>query len=186
MSYDVMSQAPEVTILQGRYLEGVFSDKGYLKWLWLETDRGEKQIKLPKFLAYSLSQEAKPGSDLRVWARPKKDYFKALMVVPLAPMSQVIVSQVIVSPPVVPAFVRSCTIQVCQKGGCRKRGSLEVWQALEQQIHDRSDSLEIRLETSSCLKNCKQGPNLRVLPDKVCYQQVQPEQVALILKKQGL
>jgi len=175
--YELMQgNSPKISI-QGRYLGGITSSKGHLKWLRIETERGEQQIKLSKYIGCTLSQEIQPGAEIRVWARPKKDYLKALMVVPLNPKLKI-------EPlPELSRQFKPLTIQVCQKGGCRKRGGAKVWAALQQEIEARKAGSTICLEATGCQKNCKQGPNICLGPKSVRYSRVQTSQVPVILEK---
>lgn len=55
-------------------------------------------------------------------------------------------------------------IQVCRKGKCFKRGSKEIWRALETETAKNPDLQHVSIEAVGCMKACKQGPNIRVLP----------------------
>jgi Thioredoxin-like [2Fe-2S] ferredoxin len=54
----------------------------------------------------------------------------------------------------------SSKILICQKSSCRKRGSLAVQHALEQELDDRQLSDQISVKATGCLKHCSKGPNL--------------------------
>lgn len=53
-------------------------------------------------------------------------------------------------------------IRVCDRGTCRKRGATQIIAALEQAIRDQDLGRSVEVQATSCLKNCKCGPNLRV------------------------
>ncbi len=169
-------------LIQGRYLEGVFSSKGRLKWLRIEADRREWLVKLPKYIGLTLSREIEPGVEIRVWARPKKDYFKALMVVPLTPRLDVEPFSDL--PMALPPKSKPLIIKICQKGGCRKRGGKYVWDAIQHQIELGNTHGKIRLEATGCLKNCKHGPNMCIGSKQVRYSRVQASQIPAILSAQ--
>jgi (2Fe-2S) ferredoxin len=69
------------------------------------------------------------------------------------------------------------TIQLCLKGDCSRRGGEDVWHALQ----EVTQGIPVEIKATGCMKQCKSGPNLVVLPAKARYQQVTPEQaVALV------
>ncbi len=53
-------------------------------------------------------------------------------------------------------------IRVCDRGTCRKRGALEVYAQLKQEITDRGLGDQVVLEKTGCLKDCKHGPNVTI------------------------
>ena len=168
-------------LIQGRYVQGMPSSKGRLKWLQVETDRDRMLVKLPKYIGLTLCREIEPGAEIRVWARPKKDYFKALMVVPLAP--QLLIESTSELPINPPQKSKPLTIKVCQKGGCRKRGGQQVWEAIQQELNKGDTNRKICLEASGCLKNCKRGPNICIGSKQVRYNRVQANQIPALLSE---
>jgi (2Fe-2S) ferredoxin len=70
---------------------------------------------------------------------------------------------------------------VCRKGSCNKRGSGQVWQTLETALNHYPDC-PVTLEATGCMKECKQGPNVRILPSHACYSQVQAADVPRLLE----
>ncbi|MBR8828363.1 MAG: (2Fe-2S) ferredoxin domain-containing protein [Gomphosphaeria aponina SAG 52.96 = DSM 107014] len=77
-------------------------------------------------------------------------------------------------------------ILVCQKSTCWQRGGREICQKLEENIRDRGLEAEVEIKTIGCLKQCKYGPNLVMMPDKSRYSHVQPQQVPELLEKHFL
>lgn len=180
--------AKPITLLQGRYLEGSRNRKGEVKWMRLQTAEGERHIKLPKYIRYTVAHELQPGAMVRVWARSKDKGLKALQVIPLAPASEVAPlagpastaspsaeAPVTPSAPIVPAQQTTRRIQVCRKKNCCKRGGEAVWSALERAI---ADDPQTRLEAVGCLKQCKKGPSVRLMPERRIYTRVRPQDVA--------
>lgn len=171
------AQQHQKNVLLGRYLGLTLSSKGKPKSLKLATSQGEQVIKLPKYVGYALRQEVEPGAWVRVWVQPKGDSLRAILVVPLSPKE-------IMVPPESPVPASPVgKIQVCKKGSCAKRGSQEVWQTLKTALQQDSCGSEVVLEGTSCLKACKKGPNIRLWPDQVQYNQVQPSQIPAILQQ---
>ncbi|EPR42531.1 ferredoxin 2Fe-2S [Desulfovibrio sp. X2] len=60
------------------------------------------------------------------------------------------------------------------KGVCNQKGSIGLSQYLEQEILDRG--LDVLLTTTSCMKQCDQGPVLVVQPNNWWYQGVDSEE----------
>jgi (2Fe-2S) ferredoxin len=67
---------------------------------------------------------------------------------------------------------------VCQGKSCRKYGANKVLKAFQE---NQLAQMEIR--TQFCLGQCGNGPMIVILPEKVWYDNVDPEQVPLIINK---
>jgi Thioredoxin-like [2Fe-2S] ferredoxin len=70
-------------------------------------------------------------------------------------------------------------ILICQKSSCRKRGSLAVQHALEQELGDRQLSDQVTVKATGCLKNCSKGPNLII--NKTPHRNVKVKDLAKLL-----
>ncbi len=55
-------------------------------------------------------------------------------------------------------------ILICQKSSCRKKGAQKVSDAMESAISKAKASDQITLKSTGCLKCCKTGPTVVVLP----------------------
>ncbi len=55
-------------------------------------------------------------------------------------------------------------ILICQKSSCRKKGAQKVSEAMEDAITKAKASDQITLKATGCLKCCKTGPTVVVLP----------------------
>ncbi|MDZ4871365.1 MAG: hypothetical protein CLLPBCKN_000753 [Chroococcidiopsis cubana SAG 39.79] len=75
------------------------------------------------------------------------------------------------------------SILVCQKSDCVKRGANGVCKALQASLNERGLENEVEIKPTGCLKQCKAGPNVVVMPDKTRYTRVQTEQVAELIDK---
>jgi Thioredoxin-like [2Fe-2S] ferredoxin len=74
-------------------------------------------------------------------------------------------------------------IRVCDRGTCRKRGALEVYAQLQQEIADRGLGDQVVLEKTGCLKDCKHGPNVTI--GKTCHSRICPSTAAQLLPTAG-
>jgi hypothetical protein len=70
-------------------------------------------------------------------------------------------------------------IRVCDRGTCRKRGALEVYAQLQQEIRDRGLGDQVVLEKTGCLKDCKHGPNVTI--NKTCHNNICPSRTTQML-----
>ncbi|MBE9097591.1 (2Fe-2S) ferredoxin domain-containing protein [Tychonema sp. LEGE 07203] len=74
-------------------------------------------------------------------------------------------------------------ILVCQKSDCQKRGGAAVCKALENALNSRGLEEEVTVQGTGCLKQCKAGPNIVLMPDKTRYSRIAPAEVPAIIDK---
>ena len=74
-------------------------------------------------------------------------------------------------------------ILVCQKSDCLKRGAGGVCKALENALNSRGLEDQVTVQGTGCLKQCKAGPNIVVMPDKTRYSRIAPAEVPAIIDK---
>ncbi|MDF0555530.1 (2Fe-2S) ferredoxin domain-containing protein [Kamptonema sp. UHCC 0994] len=74
-------------------------------------------------------------------------------------------------------------ILVCQKSDCQKRGGRAVCQALENALSDRGLKDQVTIQGTGCLKQCKAGPNIVLMPDKTRYSRIEPAEIPAIIEK---
>lgn len=72
-------------------------------------------------------------------------------------------------------------IQVCDRGTCRKRGSQAVYRAVCQTVQEEGLSDQVSVQTTGCLKACKQGVNVRI--NGTQHSQVCPLQAVQLVKR---
>ena len=72
-------------------------------------------------------------------------------------------------------------ILVCQGSSCRKKGADEICLLLQQELHRQEVDL-VEIQTTGCLKQCKQAPNL-VVAGKNRYGRVQPRQIGGLIER---
>ena len=73
-------------------------------------------------------------------------------------------SQPTQSKPLATAKTKPTRILVCQKSSCRKKGSQKVTDAMENAIAKAAASNQVIVKSTGCLKCCKTGPTVVVLP----------------------
>lgn len=74
-------------------------------------------------------------------------------------------------------------ILVCQKSDCQKRGGAAVCKALENALNARGLEGEVTVQGTGCLKQCKAGPNIVLMPDKTRYSRIKPAEISAIIDK---
>ncbi|MEG3846593.1 (2Fe-2S) ferredoxin domain-containing protein [Microcoleus sp. herbarium19] len=74
-------------------------------------------------------------------------------------------------------------ILVCQKSDCQKRGGKAVCKALENALNSRGLEGQVTVQGTGCLKQCKAGPNIVVMPDKTRYSRIAPAEIPAIVDK---
>jgi (2Fe-2S) ferredoxin len=74
-------------------------------------------------------------------------------------------------------------ILVCQKSDCLKRGAGGVCKALENALNSRGLEDQVTVQGTGCLKQCKAGPNIVVMPDKTRYSRIAPAEIPAIIDK---
>ena len=74
-------------------------------------------------------------------------------------------------------------ILVCQKSDCLKRGAGGVCKALENALNSRGLEDKVTVQGTGCLKQCKAGPNIVVMPDKTRYTRIAPAEIPAIIDK---
>lgn len=72
-------------------------------------------------------------------------------------------------------------VLICQESGCRQRGSLAVSQAVEAALAKTGRSQQITVQATGCMKRCKAGPNMVMLPARASYQRITPEQASSLI-----
>ncbi len=166
-------------------LESFVIKKGdKLKYLRMKVEDKEYWLKIPKKLRSDIDINLASGTWLEVTGnrefKKKKGFFEL-------ETSQV---KLLPNPDKPCAVIVSDTesnsggkILVCQKSSCWKRGGKSVCQQLEQQLEQQGLSDQIKIKLTGCLKQCKKGPNVVIMPHKARYGQVKPCEVEDLLSK---
>jgi hypothetical protein len=144
-----------------------------IKRLNLATAEGEYNIKLSKEARASFRGVLTPGDWIVVAGvqRTNTDTgevrYKAYLIKPISPTQG---SAALDAFPVVqPKAKPQATILVCQKSDCMKRGGNAVCQALQTELRDRGLQDQVTVKMTGCMKQCKDAPNLVVMPGKTRY-----------------
>lgn len=168
--------------LVGQLESFVMKDGDKVKYLRVSVTPREFWVKIPKQLRQDLSPHLTPGVWVEVQGtretKGKMGEFK-LKANRIQQLTQPESPYVII----LPENTDKKRILVCQKSSCWKRGGETLCQQLETKLCDRGLGDQVEIKLTGCLKQCKNGPNVVVLPDKARYSQVHPRQVDKLLEK---
>lgn len=82
-----------------------------------------------------------------------------------------------------PSKPKKATVLICQKSDCWKNGGARVCQMLEASLEEKGLKEAVNIKLTGCLKQCKKGPNVVVMPDKKHYNQVAPQDVPSLIER---
>ena len=183
-----MSQVAEFTVT-GQLIGFVIKDGYKLKYLRVAIAHQEYWFKPAKHVCGELSLTLTPNCWLEISGEQKickktgKLKLKANDVKAIAaPTTAIAETEEILSTPT-PAIktqAKAC-ILVCKKSSCWQRGGEEICHQLAKSLDQRGLQEEVQIKTTGCLKQCKRGPNLVVMPDKTRYSYVKPQEVISLL-----
>jgi (2Fe-2S) ferredoxin len=72
---------------------------------------------------------------------------------------------------------KKASILVCQKSACRKRGGSAICDALQDHLRHHGLDDAVTIKGTGCMKRCKAGPNVIVMPDKTRYSKIDPQEI---------
>jgi len=78
---------------------------------------------------------------------------------------------------------KKAQILVCQKSDCQKRGAGKVCQALSEALSDRGLQDQVTIKKTGCLKKCKAGPNMIIMPNKAKYSRISSAEIPEVIEK---
>lgn len=78
---------------------------------------------------------------------------------------------------------KKAQILVCQKSDCQKRGAGKVCQALSEVLSNHGLQDQVTIKKTGCLKKCKAGPNMVVMPNKAKYSRINSAQIPEVIEK---
>ena len=174
---------------KGKLVTAVFKKYDRVKYLKLATEQQIYWIKVAKNIREDIVPIVSPEAELIVRGTKKQklktgkveykaDYIE-LVTSSNHSNGQVIVPDVSNLSAPENKVKAKAKVLVCKKSSCWKKGGREVCQVLENICGDRS----IEVKTTGCLKQCKKGPNLIMMPDKTRYSKVKSQQIPSLVEK---
>ncbi len=183
----------EFQTIEGEVIAFVAGRRGQFNRCQIATAQGTVLIKFPKEWAMRLCTTIQPGERVQVRGKHKFDddgteYIKATVFLHLkesvtaggSPLPQ------LQPEPVQPAEPALTRVLVCKSSDCCKRGARQLVQNLEKAVERYGLEERVQIETTGCMKRCKQGPNLVMMPQKVRHTRVNPEQAPELLLRELL
>jgi Thioredoxin-like [2Fe-2S] ferredoxin len=170
------------TQLVGQFVSYEIKDGYKIKRLNLLTADGIQSIKLTKEARASIFRLTTvtpmiPGTLLSLAVEAKFDH--GAIQYKVRDLQILAAGTPIPAAPTVTVTHKVTKIRVCDRGTCRKRGALEIYAQLQQEIRDRGLSDRVVLEKTGCLKDCKQGPNVTI--GKTCHNRICPSSAVQML-----
>lgn len=172
-------------LLEGQFVKFLGKTGKKPKLLWVNTEAGERYIKLAKPLRDSLPQILKSGDQIEVSGKQKYKpktgelELKAKMVTLQTPKESQEYEKLLQPSP----KKTQASIMLCKKSSCRKRGAAQVHQAMNETLRDRNLDEKVAIKDTGCMKQCKKGPCMVLMPDKARYNEVAPEDVPTLVDK---
>lgn len=168
--------------LRGQLLDFVIKDGYKIKYLRVAISETEYWIKPEKEIRQQLTQMITPGCWIEVQGFSEQSFKTGKVKLKANSVKQITISEPARPQPSKEKASKS-NILVCQKSNCWKRGGQEVCQFLEKGLRDRGLDDTVQVKLTGCLKQCKAGPNVVMMPEKVRYSKVQPHHVTELLDK---
>ncbi len=180
MMVSVQPLVSEFTIM-GRLEDFVVNSHGCVKHLYLSTPEEDYSIVVAKEQKNVLNKYLKPGCYLKVTGMRKyklhqqKVEYKAYRL-ELLPKQAITKTVTITTKP-------KAKVLICQSSTCWQKGGKAAYETLQTELQAKGMTNEVEIVTTGCLKQCKQAPNLVIMPGRNCYSRVQPKQVSQLIVK---
>jgi (2Fe-2S) ferredoxin len=184
-----MTKSKQITkfAIAGKFIGFTLKDDDRIKEIQLQTYKGDVWIKPSKQLRLTLKNTLSIGDMVMVegekHSNGKKGQieFKANLVTIKQPANAIASTQNLTTR----ASDRhsTATILVCQKSDCQKRGSQNVCRLLEETLRDRGLESQITIKKVGCIKQCKSGPHVVLMPDKTRYSAVKPSRIPELIER---
>ncbi len=174
----------EFTIV-GRLEDYVVSSKARIKYLQLSTEAEEYSIKVAKEQnnVPVLSQHLKPGCWLKVKGMRKYELHKDRVnyTAYKIELLREAISEQLTAPNKISPTNPKAKILFCQDSTCRKKGGKAACDLLKTELRSHGIADQVEIKPTGCLKQCKTAPNLIVMPGRIPYSRVQPQQVSQLM-----
>ena len=174
----------EFTIV-GRLEDYVVGSKARIKYLQLSTDAEEYSIKVAKEQnnVNLLSQHLKPGCWLKVTGMRKYELHKDRVnyTAYKIELLREPISEQLTTPKKISPTGPQAKILFCQDSTCRKKGGTAACELLKTELRSQGMADQVEIKPTGCLKQCKTAPNLIIMPGRVRYSGVQPQQLTQIM-----
>ncbi len=170
--------------LVGQLLGFVIKDGYKIKYLRMSYGEREYWIKISKEMRGSLDPNIQPGCWLEIMGTRTDSLKNGKMKLKADSINITSPGESSVTP-VASTSAKKCpgSILICKKSTCQKKGGKIVSQLLKESLRHHGLEDQVNIKETGCLKKCKLGPNLVMLPDKARYTQVKAEQIPALVAK---
>jgi (2Fe-2S) ferredoxin len=182
---------------KGQFLGFTALDGYKLKYLRLSAPDRDYVIKIPKEQRLDLYRSLKPGDLIQCVGEQKSNLLKEECKLKAYTISKITEqppkqSEIIHlhgnirdlngdrhfhKPQAKPGIKPLVNVLVCQKSDCAKRGSGQVCSALMNALEQQDLAEYVKVKGTGCMKHCKSGPHVVVMPDKSRFSHVKVGQV---------
>ena len=184
----VTVQQPLVSefIITGKLTDLLVNGKGCVTYLYLTTPEADFAIAVAKSPTSNINQHLQPGCYLKVTGMRKYKLhqdqleYKAYTIELLSEQ----VSQSINNQDKIKNAKPALKVLFCQNSNCWNKGGKVASEALRMKLRSQGTIDQVEIKTIGCLKQCKQAPNLVIMPEGNRYSRVQPEQLSTLITKQ--
>jgi (2Fe-2S) ferredoxin len=196
-----MAKSKQVTrfAIAGRFIGFTLKDDDQIQEIQLQTHKGDLWIKPTKELRPTLKKSISMGDLVLVegekYLNEKKGQLKlkAHLITIKQPAREISVegtnnpdvvlssSHNLAAKPIPQQSMGS--ILVCQKSDCQKRGSQNICRLLEETLSDRGLRSQVTIKKVGCIKHCKSGPHIVLMPDKTRYSDVKPSRIPELIER---
>ncbi|GFE71191.1 (2Fe-2S) ferredoxin domain-containing protein [Chroococcus sp. FPU101] len=171
--------------VQAQLIGFVIKDGYKIKYVRVNISDWEYWIKPEKEIRTTLNTAIAPGTHLEITGQSEwksgKLKLNASSIIVLD--SQKRLPEAVTKTETTPAKTNKACVMICQKSTCWKRGGQEVCQAIENTIHEQGLTEQVQVKLTGCLKQCKNGPNVIIMPDKARYSNVRPQEIGFLFDK---
>jgi (2Fe-2S) ferredoxin len=170
--------------LEGKFVGFVDYFEENPKRIKVASWEGERWVKLSKDLRTPLREVLQPGDWLEISGECKYKYKTGELKLKAYQVNiKTANKQTTDLPSPVGTPKNKTCVMVCQKSSCRKRGADQVCQALTESLRDRGLEEQVSIKGTGCMKQCKTGPCVVMMPDKSRYTQVSPQEIPKLIEK---
>ncbi len=170
-------------------IQNVWMKEGKAKYITVLSHSSLFWVKLSKEVRSAAEATLTPGADVEVRGRKKQDKKTGIIKLKADRITSLHSSSDSISPITQPAVTtvessqKPAKILVCQKSDCRRRGSDGICSLLAKELEERGLQDQVTIQKTGCLKQCKAGPNVVMLPDKTRYSNVEPEEIPTLIEQ---
>ena len=166
----------EFTII-GKLEDCIANSKGWVKYLYLSTPEADYTIEVAKG---HIKENFSPNCWLKVTGMRKYEIHKDRVKYKAYKIELLPARKETTTPKAI-ATETKAKVLVCQGSSCRKNGG-QICRLLQAGLQAKNIA-DIEIKITGCLKQCKQAPNLIVMPGGIRYSRVQPQQVSKLIAK---